>query len=73
MKALGTNPMGYFSYELGGPINHELPKNPGGNNKHGIVTPHASFLALRLRSTRGACQSTCPHDAVPHLQPARIP
>ena len=48
VKALGTNPMGYFSYELGGPINHELPKNPGGNIKHGIVTPHASFLALRF-------------------------
>jgi hypothetical protein len=47
VKALGTNPMGYLSYEIGGPISHSLPQNPGGKYNHGIVTPHASFLALR--------------------------
>jgi Putative glucoamylase/Protein of unknown function (DUF3131) len=47
VKALGSSPMGYLSYEIGGPINHSLPQNPGGRYNHGIVTPHASFLALR--------------------------
>ena len=37
---------GYLSYEIGGPISHSLPPNPGGKYNHGIVTPHASFLAL---------------------------
>ena len=39
--------MGYLSYEIGGPISHGLPQNPGRKYNHGIVTPHASFLALR--------------------------
>ncbi len=47
VKAVGTNPMGYLSYEMGGPINRTLPPATGGKNKHGVVTPHASFLALR--------------------------
>ncbi len=29
VKTIGTNPMGYLSYELGGPISHSLPASPG--------------------------------------------
>ena len=58
VKALGTNPMGYLSYEIGGPISHSLPPNPGGKYNHGIVTPHASFLALRY----------APREAVANLR-----
>ena len=50
--------MGYLSYEIGGPINHSLPPNPGGKYNHGIVTPHASFLALRY----------APREAVANLR-----
>jgi hypothetical protein len=50
--------MGYLSYEIGGPINHSLPQNPGGKYNHGIVTPHASFLALRY----------APREAVANLR-----
>ncbi len=62
VKALGTDPMGYLSYEIGGPINHSLPQNPGGKYNHGIVTPHASFLALRY----------APREAVANLRALTI-
>jgi len=58
VKALGTNLMGYLSYDLGGSIRPGLPPNPGGKDNHGIVTPHASFLALRY----------APREAVANLR-----
>jgi hypothetical protein len=58
VKALGTNPMGYLSYDVGGPLNHGLSQTPGGKYKHGIVTPYASFLALRY----------APREAVANLR-----
>ena len=49
VKSLGSDPLGYLSYEIGGTILPPLPHNGGRENfKHGIVTPHASFLALRF-------------------------
>ena len=58
VKVLGADPMGYLSYEIGGPINHSLPPSPGVKYNHGIVTPHASFLALRY----------APREAVANLR-----
>ena len=47
VKPLASDPMGYRSYETGGPINCSLQQSAGGNYHHGIVAPYASFLALR--------------------------
>jgi hypothetical protein len=47
VKALGTDPMGYLSYEVGGPVPQVLQARPATRIAHGVVTPHASFLALR--------------------------
>ena len=58
VKTIGTNPMGYLSYELGGPINRSLATSPGQRYNHGVVTPHASFLALRY----------APREAVSNLR-----
>ncbi|WP_205678632.1 glucoamylase family protein [Aquisphaera insulae] len=45
VKALGTDPLGYLSFDIGAP---RLPSSPAASpTKHGVVTPHASFLALR--------------------------
>ena len=48
VHALGTDPQGYCSYDLSPQI---LPpfSNLVGRYNHGVVTPHASFLALRYR------------------------
>ncbi|APW60272.1 glucoamylase family protein [Paludisphaera borealis] len=47
VNGLGTNPDGYYSYEIGWGVpmisNVVITRTP-----HGIVTPHASFLALRF-------------------------
>ena len=47
VKSLGSDTLGYLSYEIGGANNHSLSQNQGGKSHHGIVTPYASFLALR--------------------------
>ena len=49
MKALGTGPKGYLSYDLGRD-RARMPSRLIGRHPrivHGVVTPHASFLALR--------------------------
>ena len=57
VKALGTYSLGYFSYEIGLPV--PPPQMPHSTQfTHGIVTPHASFLALRY----------APHEAVANLR-----
>ena len=57
VKALGTYTLGYFSYEIGPPV---LPPLMPHSTRftHGVVTPHASFLALRY----------APHEAVANLR-----
>jgi hypothetical protein len=47
VKALGTSTEGYHSFELGPP--RPGPARPARSDQfvHGVVTPHASFLALR--------------------------
>ena len=47
VKALGTDPLGYLSYDISPDV---PPAQPGllfSKMRHGVVTPHASFLALR--------------------------
>src|SRR5271166_4938786 len=57
VKALGTYNLGYFSYEIGPPV--PLPLMPHSTRStHGVVTPHASFLALRY----------APHEAIANLR-----
>jgi Putative glucoamylase/Protein of unknown function (DUF3131) len=48
VKALGTDPQGYRSYD---PAAQILPPfaSLAGRFNHGVITPHASFLALRFR------------------------
>ena len=57
VKALGTCSAGYFSYEGGPPVKPPLMPHST-RSAHGIVTPHASFLALRY----------APHEAVANLR-----
>jgi hypothetical protein len=60
VNALGTSPEGYFSNEAGPPV----PARPGAQGTrltHGIVTPYASFLALRY----------APREAVANLRALR--
>jgi hypothetical protein len=57
VRAIGTSPEGYQSYEAG------LPGPPRGmshsvSSVHGVVTPHAAFLALRY----------APHEAIANLR-----
>ncbi|MGA2704826.1 MAG: glucoamylase family protein [Isosphaeraceae bacterium] len=57
VKALGTYSLGYFSHEIGPPV--PPPPMPHSTlSTHGVVTPHASFLAL----------SYAPHEAVANLR-----
>ncbi len=57
VKALGTYNQGYFSYETDLPAPTPLmPRSP--RSTHGVVTPHASFLALRY----------APHEAIANLR-----
>jgi hypothetical protein len=61
VKALGAYDMGYFSHEIGPP--DLLPLAPRSTSSiHGVVTPHASFLALRY----------APHEAVANLRALSI-
>ncbi|WP_168221667.1 glucoamylase family protein [Aquisphaera giovannonii] len=46
VKALGTDPLGYLSFDVGAPPSPAAPNMPP--SKHGVVTPHAAFLALRF-------------------------
>ncbi len=46
VKALGTYSLGYFFYEIGPPVPTPLMPHST-QSTHGVVTPHASFLALR--------------------------
>jgi hypothetical protein len=48
VKALGTDPLGYLSYDVGPPVPQMLRARPNTRIAHGVVTPHASFLALRF-------------------------
>jgi hypothetical protein len=48
VKALGTDPLGYLSYDVGPPVSHILQSRPNARTAHGVVTPHASFLSLRF-------------------------
>jgi hypothetical protein len=61
VKALGTYNLGYFSHEIGPPILTPLPPRSTATI-HGVVTPHASFLALRY----------APHEAVANLRALSI-
>jgi hypothetical protein len=57
VKALATYDQGYFSHEFGPPA--PLPLTPRSTGSlHVVVTPHASFLALRY----------APHEAVANLR-----
>ena len=57
VKDLGTYSLGYFSHEIGPPV--PPPMMPHSTRAtHGVVTPHASFLALRY----------APHEAVANLR-----
>jgi hypothetical protein len=47
LDALGTSPRGYRSYEVNGSVPQVLQVNLTPRYSHGVVTPHASFLALR--------------------------
>ena len=49
VKAIGTDPLGYLSYDIGPPVPQVLQTRPASAPRigHGVVTPHASFLALR--------------------------
>ena len=53
VKALGTYSLGYFSREIGPPVPPPLMPHST-RSTHGVVAPHASFLALRY----------APHEAV---------
>jgi hypothetical protein len=64
---LGTSSKGYFSYDPGppvaAPVSVRMPSTPpsaslASAKRHGIVTPHASFLALRF----------APREALANLQ-----
>lgn len=57
VDALGTCSRGYYSYETGPPTPSPAPPNSS-RSTHGIVTPHASFLALRYT----------PHEALANLR-----
>ena len=57
VKALGTYGLGYLSHEIGAPVPPHLPPRAS-SFAHGVVTPHASFLALRY----------APHEAVANLR-----
>ncbi|MGC8643774.1 MAG: glucoamylase family protein, partial [Isosphaeraceae bacterium] len=48
VKALGADPQGYRSYDLAAQILAPSSRLSGRTN-HGVVTPHATFLALRYR------------------------
>ena len=69
---LGTGSEGYFSFDPGPPVVPPSPRPPhqprdslASAKRHGVVTPHASFLALRF----------APHEAMANLQAltARFP
>jgi hypothetical protein len=47
LDALGTSPRGYRSYEINGTVPQVLQVSFTPKYSHGVVTPHASFLALR--------------------------
>lgn len=49
VQLIGTDPLGYLSYDVGPTVPQLLKVRTSENGKrlHGIVTPHASFLALR--------------------------
>jgi hypothetical protein len=57
VKALGTSSEGYLSYEVG-PADPARSGTRAARLTHGIVTPYASFLALRY----------APHEAVANLR-----
>jgi hypothetical protein len=57
VKALGTYNLGYFSHEIDPAAGPGLASQST-HGPHGIVTPHASFLALRY----------APHEAVANLR-----
>lgn len=58
VPALATSTQGYLSYELGGPTLRGMAEKGPRRFHHGIVTPHASFLALRY----------APHEAMTNLR-----
>jgi hypothetical protein len=45
VESLGSDPSGYTSHDLDPKV--PATRRPGGRSANGIVTPHASFLALR--------------------------
>jgi hypothetical protein len=47
LDALGTSPRGYPSFEANGTVPQVLRASFPPRFSHGVVTPHASFLALR--------------------------
>jgi hypothetical protein len=47
LNALGTNPRGYLSYESNVGVPQVLRVSSTRKYSHGVVTPHATFLALR--------------------------
>jgi Putative glucoamylase/Protein of unknown function (DUF3131) len=48
VKAIGTDPLGYFSYDISPQVPPPLSVRAWREIKHGVVTPHASFLAMRF-------------------------
>ena len=57
VKALGTSSLGYYSFDVGPTVPPALVPHST-RSTHGVVTPHASFLALRY----------APHEAVANLR-----
>ena len=47
VKSLGTSPEGYHSYDMNGIVPEVLQIDYTPKFSHGVITPHASFLALR--------------------------
>ena len=62
-QGLGTCPIGYFCFEIAA-LSRPSDSSAGGYDPFGVVTPHASFLALRY----------APHEAIANCGPGdRLP
>ena len=72
VNALGTDPQGYCSYDLSPQIVPPF-SNLAGRYNHGVVTPHASFLALRYRPREAMANIHTLLGRVADLRAARLP
>ena len=74
VKASEQSPMGYLSYDIWLPRSQPpLPVHRLAKFNHGVVTPHASFLALRYAPREAIDNLHDTDHAVPDLQPVRLP